>query len=139
MSFVKAESEALTQVELSERLNQYESALKKAKLCLLDGNLVSLEEFNRRNREQRARAFDMNQYEQQSIALKIVYLGWRFQGFAAQENCDNTVEVRKGLWFRSLLGIRTWLMLATIGALVQRVRTDPFNCKSCVGLLLTLW
>eukprot|EP00178_Gracilaria_changii_P014235 TRINITY_DN40290_c0_g1_i1.p1 TRINITY_DN40290_c0_g1~~TRINITY_DN40290_c0_g1_i1.p1 ORF type:complete len:507 (-),score=49.21 TRINITY_DN40290_c0_g1_i1:1356-2876(-) len=38
------------------------------------------------------RQFDMNRYGQRHIALRIMYTGWRFHGFASQIDSDNTVE-----------------------------------------------
>ena len=35
----------------------------------------------------------MGAYRQRYIALEIVYLGWRYHGFASQTDTDQTVEV----------------------------------------------
>ncbi|KAI0567210.1 Pseudouridine synthase I TruA [Gracilaria domingensis] len=49
------------------------------------------------------RQFDMNRYGQRHIALRIMYTGWRFHGFAAQIDSENTVEAHV---FSSLLKTR---------------------------------
>lgn len=38
------------------------------------------------------RPFDFNAHGRRHIALKIAYLGWGYQGFASQENTNNTIE-----------------------------------------------
>lgn len=34
----------------------------------------------------------LHRYNTRHIALKILYLGWDYQGFAAQEDTDKTIE-----------------------------------------------
>lgn len=38
------------------------------------------------------RAFDFSAHGRRHAALKIAYLGWGYQGFASQENTNNTIE-----------------------------------------------
>ncbi|XP_058145470.1 tRNA pseudouridine(38/39) synthase isoform X2 [Dasypus novemcinctus] len=38
------------------------------------------------------RAFDFSAHGQRHVALRIAYLGWSYQGFASQENTNNTIE-----------------------------------------------
>lgn len=38
------------------------------------------------------RAFDFSAHGKRHVALKIAYLGWGYQGFASQENTNNTIE-----------------------------------------------
>ncbi|XP_031816795.1 tRNA pseudouridine(38/39) synthase isoform X1 [Sarcophilus harrisii] len=38
------------------------------------------------------RAFNFSAYGQRHVALRIAYLGWGYQGFASQENTNNTIE-----------------------------------------------
>lgn len=38
------------------------------------------------------RAFDFSAHSRRHVALRIAYLGWGYQGFASQENTDNTIE-----------------------------------------------
>lgn len=40
------------------------------------------------------RAFDFAAHPRRHVALRLAYLGWQYQGFAVQENTDNTVEAR---------------------------------------------
>ncbi|KAG7492317.1 hypothetical protein MATL_G00013060 [Megalops atlanticus] len=46
------------------------------------------------------RSFDFAAHPRRHVALRLAYLGWNYQGFAVQENTDNTVEARL---FESLL------------------------------------
>ncbi|XP_037697821.1 tRNA pseudouridine(38/39) synthase isoform X2 [Choloepus didactylus] len=38
------------------------------------------------------RAFDFSAHGRRHVALRIAYLGWGYQGFASQENTNNTIE-----------------------------------------------
>lgn len=38
------------------------------------------------------RVFDFSAHSRRRVALRIAYLGWGYQGFASQENTDNTIE-----------------------------------------------
>lgn len=49
------------------------------------------------------RHFDMSRYGQRHVALRLMYTGWRFHGFAAQVDSDNTVEAHL---FSALLKVR---------------------------------
>ncbi|MED6239686.1 hypothetical protein ATANTOWER_009666 [Ataeniobius toweri] len=49
------------------------------------------------------RQFDFGSHPRRHVALKLAYLGWAYQGFAVQENTDNTVEARL---FEALLKTR---------------------------------
>lgn len=40
------------------------------------------------------RPFDFSAHPRRHVALRLAYLGWGYQGFAVQENTDNTVEAR---------------------------------------------
>jgi tRNA pseudouridine38/39 synthase len=37
--------------------------------------------------------FDITKFEQRSVVLQLMYVGWSYQGFARQANSDNTIEV----------------------------------------------
>lgn len=43
-------------------------------------------------KKKKQREFDMTRYGQRLIALRLVYAGWQFHGFAAQVDNENTVE-----------------------------------------------
>uniref|UniRef100_A0A3Q0T5Y7 Pseudouridylate synthase 3 n=1 Tax=Amphilophus citrinellus TaxID=61819 RepID=A0A3Q0T5Y7_AMPCI len=49
------------------------------------------------------RPFDFSVHPRRHVALRLAYLGWAYQGFAVQENTDNTVEARL---FEALLKTR---------------------------------
>ncbi|KAI4887454.1 hypothetical protein NFI96_017434, partial [Prochilodus magdalenae] len=49
------------------------------------------------------RVFDFSVHPRRHVALRLAYLGWNYQGFAVQENTDNTVEARL---FEALLKTR---------------------------------
>ncbi|KAK9530310.1 hypothetical protein VZT92_011819 [Zoarces viviparus] len=49
------------------------------------------------------RPFDFSANPRRHVALRLAYLGWSYQGFAVQENTDNTVEARL---FEALLKTR---------------------------------
>ncbi|XP_061519901.1 tRNA pseudouridine(38/39) synthase isoform X2 [Phycodurus eques] len=49
------------------------------------------------------RPFDFTAHPRRHVALRLAYLGWAYQGFAVQENTDNTVEARL---FETLLKTR---------------------------------
>lgn len=49
------------------------------------------------------RPFDFHGSPRRHAALRLAYLGWSYQGFAVQENTDNTVEARL---FEALLKTR---------------------------------
>ncbi|KAM6190912.1 tRNA pseudouridine(38/39) synthase isoform 2-T2 [Sarcoramphus papa] len=43
-------------------------------------------------KKRQQRPFDFGAYGRRHVALKIAYLGWGYQGFASQENTNNTIE-----------------------------------------------
>uniref|UniRef100_A0A8C2B5V8 Pseudouridylate synthase 3 n=1 Tax=Cyprinus carpio TaxID=7962 RepID=A0A8C2B5V8_CYPCA len=51
---------------------------------------------NRSKKKKRGaeRPFDFSVHPRRHVALRLAYLGWQYQGFAVQENTDNTVEAR---------------------------------------------
>ena len=49
------------------------------------------------------RPFDFSLHPRRHAALRLAYMGWAYQGFAVQENTDNTVEARL---FEALLKTR---------------------------------
>uniref|UniRef100_A0A8C6SR96 Pseudouridylate synthase 3 n=1 Tax=Neogobius melanostomus TaxID=47308 RepID=A0A8C6SR96_9GOBI len=54
-------------------------------------------------KEGKKRPFDFSVHPKRHVALRLAYLGWDYQGFAVQDNTDNTVEARL---FESLLKTR---------------------------------
>lgn len=49
---------------------------------------------NGRSGKKRKKEFDFSVHPRRHVALRLAYLGWQYQGFAVQENTDNTVEAR---------------------------------------------
>ncbi|KAM9426718.1 tRNA pseudouridine(38/39) synthase isoform 2-T2 [Pholidichthys leucotaenia] len=47
-----------------------------------------------RRKAGKERPFDFTAHPRRHVALRLAYLGWAYQGFAVQENTDNTVEAR---------------------------------------------
>jgi hypothetical protein len=39
------------------------------------------------------REFEFGRYQQRYVAFEVMYIGWKYRGFAGQSNTDNTVEV----------------------------------------------
>ncbi|GFR44474.1 hypothetical protein Agub_g5737, partial [Astrephomene gubernaculifera] len=49
------------------------------------------------------REFDFTRYRTRPVALELMYVGWAFQGFARQDNTDNTIE---GVFFSALRKVK---------------------------------
>uniref|UniRef100_W5LJV2 Pseudouridylate synthase 3 n=2 Tax=Astyanax mexicanus TaxID=7994 RepID=W5LJV2_ASTMX len=58
---------------------------------------------SRRKGKKAERVFDFSVHPRRHVAIRLAYLGWNYQGFAVQENTDNTVEARL---FEALLKTR---------------------------------
>lgn len=69
--------------------------------CKSDGNTGSSKK--ERKKSGKDRPFDFSAHPRRHVALRLAYLGWAYQGFAVQENTDNTVEARL---FEALLKTR---------------------------------
>ena len=66
---------------------------KKALQCPSDDAQTDVEPpQKKRKKEHKQRPFDFAKYARRRIAFKFLYLGWDYQGFAAQENTKNTIE-----------------------------------------------
>ncbi|XP_047465844.1 tRNA pseudouridine(38/39) synthase [Mugil cephalus] len=105
---------------LIQRIKELESELEKLKSQLKksseDGgetspppneNLNTKSDGNTSRKERKKagkdRPFDFTAHPWRHVALRLAYLGWAYQGFAVQENTDNTVEARL---FEALLKTR---------------------------------
>lgn len=66
-----------------------------------DGNTTSSSKKSKKAGKERP--FDFCGHPRRHVALRLAYLGWAYQGFAVQENTDNTVEARL---FEALLKTR---------------------------------
>ncbi|XP_073796197.1 tRNA pseudouridine(38/39) synthase isoform X1 [Danio rerio] len=49
---------------------------------------------SRQKKQRVEKPFDFSAHPRRHVALRLAYLGWQYQGFAVQENTDNTVEAR---------------------------------------------
>lgn len=69
--------------------------------CRPDGDTTTSSK--RSKKAGKERPFDFSAHPRRHVALRLAYLGWAYQGFAVQENTDNTVEARL---FEALLKTR---------------------------------
>ncbi|XP_029934103.1 tRNA pseudouridine(38/39) synthase [Myripristis murdjan] len=93
------------------------------------------------------RPFDFSAHPRRHVALRLAYLGWAYQGFAVQENTDNTVEARL---FEALLKTRLIQDRQSsnyhrcgrtdkgVSAFSQVITIDLRSTQSCGGLGVTL-
>lgn len=72
---------SLTRQELIEKIQSLERQVAK----LTQPSVVKKEYKNQK-------PFDFSKYSKVHIALKFLYLGWKFDGFVKQENYHNTIE-----------------------------------------------
>uniref|UniRef100_A0A672ZPC3 Pseudouridylate synthase 3 n=1 Tax=Sphaeramia orbicularis TaxID=375764 RepID=A0A672ZPC3_9TELE len=95
-------SEALTQriKELEGELEKLRSQLKQSSEVQEQNNDGMSCQGKKASKE---RPFDFSIHPKRHVALRLAYLGWAYQGFAVQENTDNTVEARL---FEALLKTR---------------------------------
>lgn len=71
-----------------KELEQEVQSLKKKQANTKDSNIRE----NSSGAGKAKRAFDFSAHGRRHVALKIAYLGWGYQGFASQENTNNTIE-----------------------------------------------
>lgn len=71
-----------------QELEQEVQRLKKEQANNKDSNVRE----NSSGAVKAKRAFDFSAHGRRHVALKIAYLGWGYQGFASQENTNNTIE-----------------------------------------------
>uniref|UniRef100_UPI0037E8C511 tRNA pseudouridine(38/39) synthase n=1 Tax=Semicossyphus pulcher TaxID=241346 RepID=UPI0037E8C511 len=93
------------------------------------------------------RPFDFSAHPRRHVALRLAYLGWAYQGFAVQENTDNTVEARL---FEALLKTRLIQDRQSsnyhrcgrtdkgVSAFSQVITIDLRSTQFCGGLGITL-
>ncbi|XP_007431105.1 tRNA pseudouridine(38/39) synthase [Python bivittatus] len=82
--------------KLLKRIQELEETVQRLEERLLEnrksrGNENGLPA-SEKGKKRPQRPFDFNAYGQRHVALKIAYLGWGYQGFASQENTNNTIE-----------------------------------------------
>jgi tRNA pseudouridine38/39 synthase len=93
-SYVPSNYEKLSKGQLIQRIKTLESQLKRS-----SNNNKRI-----KNRPDR-KPFDINQYGQRRIALKVAYLGWNYRGFASQNDEIATPTV-EGELFKALTGCK---------------------------------
>uniref|UniRef100_A0A3P8VDN0 Pseudouridylate synthase 3 n=1 Tax=Cynoglossus semilaevis TaxID=244447 RepID=A0A3P8VDN0_CYNSE len=80
---------------LTDRINELEAEVEKLKSQLREktrnGTTSSKKKGKKVNKD---RPLDFSAYPRRHVALRLAYLGWNYQGFAVQENTENTVEAR---------------------------------------------
>ncbi|XP_074832929.1 tRNA pseudouridine(38/39) synthase isoform X2 [Carettochelys insculpta] len=81
---------------LLKRVQELEEEVKRLQEKLLEGkesrDIKSRPPTLGKAKKRQQRPFDFSAYGQRHVALKIAYLGWGYQGFASQENTNNTIE-----------------------------------------------
>lgn len=90
-------SDALRQrvKELEEELEKLRSQLESPSHPPGGTNGTPRGDAGRRGRKAgKDRRLDFSAHPRRHVALRLAYLGWAYQGFAVQENTDNTVEAR---------------------------------------------
>lgn len=94
-SQLKERGEAGKDMELTSHVNTD---------CRPDGNTSNNASSSKKGKKaSKERPFDFSAHPRRHVALRLAYLGWAYQGFAVQENTDNTVEARL---FEALLKTR---------------------------------
>uniref|UniRef100_A0A087XUI6 Pseudouridylate synthase 3 n=1 Tax=Poecilia formosa TaxID=48698 RepID=A0A087XUI6_POEFO len=92
--------------DLIQRIKLLEDELEKLRSQLNESSDFMMSDGNTRSSKKKSgkeRPFDFSSHPRRHVALKLAYLGWAYQGFAVQENTDNTVEARL---FEALLKTR---------------------------------
>ncbi|KAL4660508.1 tRNA pseudouridine(38/39) synthase [Arapaima gigas] len=91
---------------LQEQVRQLEEEVERLRALLREKECTGAEpEPGRKNiqvdegktkgkKRGQTRVFDFSVHPRRHVALRVAYLGWDYQGFAVQENTDNTVEAR---------------------------------------------
>ncbi|XP_074476324.1 tRNA pseudouridine(38/39) synthase [Sebastes fasciatus] len=102
---------------------------------------------NKGKKAGKKRPFDFSIHPRRHVALRLAYLGWSYQGFAVQENTDNTVEARL---FEALLKTRLILDRQSsnyhrcgrtdkgVSAFSQVITIDLRSTQFCGGLGITV-
>ncbi|CAL8301260.1 unnamed protein product [Lota lota] len=93
------------QLRLNNGYKEEDDVNAKTTLDTIDGQTESKPGVSSKKtkKQTKQRPFDFSAHPRRHVALRIAYLGWGYQGFAVQENTDNTVEARL---FEALLKTR---------------------------------
>uniref|UniRef100_A0A7M4DX97 Pseudouridine synthase 3 n=1 Tax=Crocodylus porosus TaxID=8502 RepID=A0A7M4DX97_CROPO len=88
--------ETMQEEGLLKRVQELEEEVKKLQEKLSEGKesngIKSGPSASGKTKKRQQRPFDFSAYGKRHVALKIAYLGWGYQGFASQENTNNTIE-----------------------------------------------
>lgn len=88
--------ETVQEEGLLKRVQELEEEVKKLQEKLSEGKesngIKSGPSASGKTKKRQQRPFDFSAYGKRHVALKIAYLGWGYQGFASQENTNNTIE-----------------------------------------------
>uniref|UniRef100_A0A182NV92 tRNA pseudouridine synthase n=1 Tax=Anopheles dirus TaxID=7168 RepID=A0A182NV92_9DIPT len=85
------ELQLLSKEELIDKIKQLEAHNTQLK-SIVQKNLKSREETTNDKRAKKHRPFDFSKCFKRHILLRFYYLGWDYQGFAAQEDSIETIE-----------------------------------------------
>uniref|UniRef100_A0AAG5DMZ6 Pseudouridine synthase I TruA alpha/beta domain-containing protein n=1 Tax=Anopheles atroparvus TaxID=41427 RepID=A0AAG5DMZ6_ANOAO len=88
-SLPSEELHLLSKEELVERIKQLEAHNKQLK-CIVQKNLQNSDVVN--GKKSKKRPFDFSKCHKRHVLLRFYYLGWDYQGFAAQEDSIGTIE-----------------------------------------------
>jgi len=86
-----SELEHLSKEDLMHRVIQLETQVTQLKNVIARSS-TSKDGLESKKSKCNQRAFDFNKYNTRHVALKIAYLGWDYQGFAAQDDTNQTIE-----------------------------------------------
>lgn len=75
--------------ELMERLRQCESHIKQLKAIIAKTSHLKTDKCRPDKNE---KPFNFSRYNKRHIALKLLYLGWDYQGYAVQDEWPKTIE-----------------------------------------------
>lgn len=92
-SYIPSKYEKLSRGQLIQKIQTLENQLKRTN------------NFRRIKDRPDRKPFDINQYGQRRIALKVAYLGWNYRGFASQNDEIATPTV-EGELFKALTGCK---------------------------------
>lgn len=98
---------------LAQRVKELEAEVQKLKAQLKECGQARLEQSlttspppgngKKGKKGGKERLFDFAAHPRRHVAVRLAYLGWFYQGFAVQDNTDNTVEAKL---FEALLKTR---------------------------------
>ncbi|XP_053379356.1 uncharacterized protein LOC123526841 isoform X2 [Mercenaria mercenaria] len=78
--------------ELMCRVRQLESHVKQLQNIVIRKDVSTSQPVAGRRKSKPLREIDFNKYNTRHVALKVMYLGYGYQGYASQEDSDKTIE-----------------------------------------------